>query len=74
MKIGDPCFARFTIQNGNGYFADPDGNGLFILWWWYHCQDSDPTLKDLIITNNSGDEGGGGEFCMRLQPTYRDAL
>ena len=35
-----------------------------------YCQDSDPTLKDLIITNNSGDEGGGGGiFLYEASPT-----
>ena len=57
----DAVLQGFTIQNGNGYFADPDGNGTFYTYGGgIYCQDSDPTLKDLIITNNSGDEGGGG--------------
>ena len=61
----------FTIQNGNGYFADPDGNGTFYTYGGgIYCQDSDPTLKDLVITNNSGDEGGGGGvFLYEASPT-----
>ena len=51
----------FTIQNGNGYFADPDGNGTFYTYGGgIYCKGSSPIIKDLIITNNSGDEGGGG--------------
>jgi len=51
----------FTIQNGNGYFADPDGNGTFYTYGGgIYCKGSNPIIKDLIITNNSGDEGGGG--------------
>ena len=51
----------FTIQNGTGYFADPDGNGTFYTYGGgIYCKGSNPIIKDLIITNNSGDEGGGG--------------
>ena len=51
----------FTIQNGNGYFADPDENGTFYTYGGgIYCKGSSPIIKDLIITNNSGDEGGGG--------------
>ena len=54
---GDAVLQGFTIQNGNGYFADPDGNGTFYTYGGgIYCQDSDPTLKDLVITNNKGDE------------------
>ncbi len=68
---GDAVLQGFTIQNGNGYFADPDGNGTFYTYGGgIYCQDSDPTLKDLVITNNSGDEGGGGGvFLYEASPT-----
>ena len=61
----------FTLQNGNGLFADPDENGTFYTYGGgVYCKGSAPTLKDLIITNNSGDEGGGGGvFCYEASPT-----
>ncbi|MFL2989787.1 MAG: right-handed parallel beta-helix repeat-containing protein [Candidatus Neomarinimicrobiota bacterium] len=60
----------FTLQNGNGLFADPDENGTFYTYGGgVYCKGSAPTLKDLIITNNSGDEGGGGGvFCYEASP------
>lgn len=61
----------FTIQNGNGFFADPDENGTFYTYGGgIYCKGSTPLLKDLIITNNTGNEGGGGGiFCYEASPT-----
>ncbi|MBT3665173.1 hypothetical protein HN537_06020, partial [bacterium] len=60
----------FTLQNGNGFFADPDENGTFYTYGGgIYCKGSAPILKDLIITNNSGNEGGGGGvFCYEASP------
>ena len=42
----------FTLQNGNGFFADPDENGTFYTYGGgIYCKGSAPTLKDLIITS-----------------------
>lgn len=61
----------FTVENGDGNYADPDGNGSF---WNYgggvYCQDSNPTLSNVIIRNNTGNQGGGGGlFCYNSSPT-----
>jgi len=67
----------FTLENGNGNYADPDGNGSY---WNYgggvYCKDSNPTLIDLVITNNTGNQGGGGGlFCYNASPTlYSSAI
>ena len=60
-ETDDAVLQGFTIQNGDGYYADPDSNGTFYTYGGgIYCQNSEPTLKNLIITNNSGNEGGGG--------------
>ncbi len=50
----------FTIQNGSGYYSNSDAQGGGI-----HIQSSNPTLDDLIISNNildanTGSPNGGG--------------
>ena len=47
----------FTIQNGGGNYADPDDNGTFYTYGGgIYCKGSSPVLRDLIVTNNTGDE------------------
>ena len=50
-----------TLTNGNGNYADPDGNGSYYTYGGgVYCQNTSPILKDLIIKDKSGNEGGGG--------------
>ena len=60
-----------TLTNGNGNYADPDGNGSYYTYGGgVYCQNASPILKDLIIKDNSGNEGGGGGiFCYNASPT-----
>ena len=60
-----------TLTNGNGNYADPDGNGSYYTYGGgVYCQNTSPILKDLIIKDNSGNEGGGGGiFCYNASPT-----
>ncbi|MCK4338735.1 MAG: right-handed parallel beta-helix repeat-containing protein, partial [Candidatus Cloacimonetes bacterium] len=48
----------FTLINGNGntIFGSRSGGGVF-------CNNSNPSLLNLIITNNSTESDGGGIFC-----------
>ena len=67
----DAHLLGFTLQNGNGNYADPDGNGSF---WNYgggvYCRDSQPTISHVSIENNTGNQGGGGGlFCYNASPT-----
>ena len=66
----------FTIQNGDGKYADPDENGTFYTYGGgIYCKGSSPVLKDLIVTNNTGDEGGGGGiFCYEASPIITGCL
>ena len=66
----------FTIQNGDGKYADPDENGTFYTYGGgIYCRGSSPVLKDLIVTNNTGDEGGGGGiFCYEASPIITGCL
>ena len=66
----------FTLQNGDGKYADPDENGTFYTYGGgIYCKGSSPTIKDLIITNNTGDEGGGGGiFCYEASPIITGCL
>lgn len=64
--------AGFTLQNGNGNYEDPDGNGSYYTYGGgVYCKDSDPIIKDCIIQNNTGNAGGGGGvFCYNSSPTF----
>ena len=66
----------FTLRNGNGNYADPDENGSFYTYGGgVYCKSSSPTLKDLIINNNSGNAGGGGGvFCYDANPTIEGCI
>ena len=70
-EINSAILQGFTLRNGNGNYADPDGNGSFYTYGGgVYCKSSSPTLKDLIIKNNSGNVGGGGGvFCYDASPT-----
>ena len=66
----------FTLQGGNGNYADPDENGTFYTYGGgVYCKGSSPVLKDLVISNNSGNEGGGGGiFCYQASPTITGCI
>ena len=70
-ELNSAILQGFTLRNGNGNYADPDGNGSFYTYGGgVYCKSSSPTLKDLIIKNNSGNAGGGGGvFCYDANPT-----
>ena len=53
----------FTITNGLGTY----GGGI-------NCQNSSPTLSNLIITNNIADGYGGGINCYNSTPILRDLV
>ncbi len=51
----------FTIQNGSGLSADPDGNGSYAIYGGgIYCEDVSPILTHLKIRNSSVTNGGGG--------------
>ena len=62
----------FTIQNGIGNYRDPDDNGSsYTYGGGIYCFDSEPIIKDCIIQNNTGDNGGGGGiFCYNASPKF----
>ena len=62
----------FTLQNGNGNDEDPDNNGSFYTYGGgIYCENSDPSIKDCIIQNNTANEGGGaGIFCYESSPVF----
>ena len=62
----------FTIQNGIGNYEDPDDNGTFYNYGGgIYCKNSDPTIKNCVIKDNSGNEGGGGGvFCYNSSPKF----
>ena len=64
----------FTLSDGDGYLADPDDNGSFYTYGGgVYLKDSSPTLKNLIIKNNTGNIGGGGGlFAYNASPTLTD--
>ena len=44
----------FTLQGGNGNYADPDENGTFYTYrGGVYCKGSSPVLIDLVMTNIS---------------------
>jgi len=71
-EIESSVLSGFTIQNGNGSLEDPDGNGSYFTYGGgIYCKDSDPIIKDCIIQNNTGNEGGGGGvFCFNSSPSF----
>ena len=66
----------FTIQNGIGNVRDPDGNGSFYTYGGgIYCNASEPIVKDCIIQDNTGDDGGGGGiFCYDASPIFYGCL
>ncbi len=51
----------FTIRNGTGHIADPDGDGNSSDYGGgIYCENADPVLSFLRITGNSSTNGGGG--------------
>ncbi len=51
----------FTITNG----GTTDGGGIF-------CDHASPTLKNLIILDNTATDDGGGIFCDHASPTLKN--
>jgi predicted outer membrane repeat protein len=51
----------FTITNGNSQ----QGGGIF-------CDNSNPSLSNLIISENRANESGGGIYCQEAFPTCRE--
>jgi len=50
-----------TIQQGTGYYADPDGNGDSSYYGGgIYCDRASPTLSDLKVLDNTVSGGGGG--------------
>lgn len=58
----------FTIRNGNavGDYPDYFGGGI-------RCNNSSPTLENLIIEDNHAQYGGGGIFMMNSESTITNA-
>ena len=65
----------FTILNGRGHNADPDGDGeSYPYGGGIYCENSSPKLSHLIITHNTvSDGGGGGIFCYNSNPIIRNS-
>ena len=62
----------FTIQGGNGNYEDPDDNGSsYTYGGGIYCENSNPIIKNCVIQNNIGNEGGGGGiFCYNSSPKF----
>ena len=56
--VSEPMVKDCTISENSatGIGDDPDGGGI-------HCDSSDGTITNCIITNNNADDDGGGIFC-----------
>ena len=51
---------KFTIQNGNGNYADPDGDGEFHYYGGgIYCFSAQPVMENLIVKDNSSTYAGG---------------
>ena len=51
----------FTLQNGSGHFADPDGDGISSFYGGaIYCFHSAPLLSHLLVQDNTVSGGGGG--------------
>ncbi len=56
----------FTIQNGHGAnYPNHTGGGI-------DCHSSNPTLENLIISENSSEFAGGGIYCYQSSPLIRN--
>tara|TARA_A100001037_G_C15150875_1_gene639140 strand:+ start:3752 stop:6433 length:2682 start_codon:yes stop_codon:yes gene_type:complete len=66
----------FTLRNGIGNLEDPDNNGTYYTYGGgIYCENSDPIIKDCIIKENVGDEGGGGgAFCYNASPKFYNCV
>lgn len=66
----------FTLFNGSGYDADPDGDGdSYDYGGGIYCENSSPKLTYLIVKNNISDEGGGGGiFCYNADPIIENTI
>lgn len=59
----------FSLVNGNGniFFGNRSGGGIF-------CNNSDPNLLNLIISNNSVELNGGGIYCISSSPNIENVV
>ncbi|MFQ6605776.1 MAG: endonuclease [Fidelibacterota bacterium] len=61
---GEDSTARltgFTLRNGTGHIADPDGDGNSSDYGGgIYCENANPVLSHLRITQNTSTNGGGG--------------
>ena len=75
-ETNEAVLQGFTIQSGDGNYADPDDNGTFYTYGGgIYCKGSSPVLRDLIVTNNTGNAGGGGGiFCYEASPVIIGCL
>ncbi|MDP7217568.1 MAG: hypothetical protein QF439_04880, partial [Candidatus Marinimicrobia bacterium] len=66
----------FTLRDGLGNFADPDGDGdSYNYGGGIYCENSSPKLSNLIIKGNaSPDGGGGGIFCYGADPLISNSI
>ncbi len=71
-ETNESVLQGFTLQNGTGNNMDPDENGSFYTYGGgIYCAESDPIIRDCIIQNNTGHEGGGGGiFCYTASPKF----
>ena len=76
QETNNSILQGFTIQGGNGNYEDPDDNGSYYNYGGgIYFENSDPIIKDCIIQNNTGDEGGGGGlFCYNSSPKFYNCL
>ena len=75
-ETNESVLQGFTLQNGSGNNMDPDGNGSYYTYGGgIYCAESDPVIRDCIIQNNTGHEGGGGGiFCYAASPKFYGCL
>lgn len=75
-ETNESVIKGFTIQNGNGNYEDPDGNGTFYRYGGgIYCQGSSPLISDcIVIDNNAYGGGGGGVFCYNASPLFYNTI
>ena len=75
-ETNESILQGFTLKNGTGNEEDPDNNGTYYTYGGgIYCEESDPVIKDCIIKNNVGDEGGGGGvFCYNASPKFYNCV
>ena len=63
-----------TLENGSGYFADPDGDGDSSNYGGgIYLNGASPRLRNLLVVDNSvSGGGGGGLFCYASSPILEE--